>query len=59
MIKQDEKGQGTLEYILVLLAILIAVIAGANAFIRPSVNTMFQNAGTQMDNATNRLTQNQ
>lgn len=49
------RGQSTLEYILVLAAILVAVIVAAGGLIRPAVNTAMTDASTTITNATGRL----
>ncbi len=55
----NRKGQGTLEYILVLLAILLAVIVAANGPVKSAVGKMFQNSQNQIESATDRLSTNQ
>ncbi len=49
------RGQSTLEYILVLAAIVVAIIAAANTLVRPAVNTAMTNSSTVITGATNRL----
>lgn len=45
------KGQSTLEYIIVLTAIIGAIILAANAVIRPRINTIFTHVGDQATTA--------
>ena len=49
-------GQSTLEYILVLAAILVAVIVAANGVIRPGVNQVMIDSKTVITGATTKLT---
>lgn len=49
------KGQSTLEYIIVLTAIIGAIIAAATAIIRPKVNDIFNHVGTQAVTAVNHI----
>ncbi len=58
MRRMNHKGQGTLEYILVLLAVLLAVIVGASGPIKTAVGKMFDNSGLQIENSTKKLTEN-
>lgn len=51
------KGQSTLEYILIIAAILVAVIAAANLLIKPAVNKAMSDAANAITDATNRLIQ--
>jgi len=48
-------GQSTLEYILVLAAILVAIIAAANSLMRPAVNQAMTDSTNAIKNATGRL----
>lgn len=52
MKKRERRGQSTLEYILVLAAILAAVIAGATTIIKPAVTTALTDSGATMNAAT-------
>lgn len=49
------RGQSTLEYILVLAAILAAVIAGATTIIKPAVETALTDSGDTMTAATGQV----
>ena len=49
------RGQSTLEYILVLAAILVAVIFAANTLMRPAVNTAMTDASNTITSATGKL----
>jgi type II secretory pathway component PulF len=42
-------GQSTLEYVIVLTAIVAAILFAASQFIKPSVNKVYQEAGTTMN----------
>lgn len=42
---KKKKSQNILEYILVLTAIVIAIILGARAYIKPAVQTMLEDSG--------------
>lgn len=55
MWKRSAQGQSTLEYILVLAAILVAVILGANALIKPGAEQILKDSNSTMVNATNKL----
>lgn len=52
---RGRKGQSTLEYILVLAAVLVAVIVAANTLIRPAVDKGMTDASDTMKAATGRL----
>ena len=49
------RGQSTLEYILVLAAIVVAIIAAANSLVKPAVNTAMTDSSNVITGATNRL----
>ena len=49
------KGQSTLEYILVLAAIIVAIIAATNTLVRPAINTAMTDSSNVITGATNRL----
>lgn len=49
------RGQSTTEYMLVLLGVLIAVIAGVN-MIKPKVESRMNEVGAGLDTAGNKLT---
>ena len=49
------RGQSTLEYILVISAILVAIIVAANGVIRPGTAQVMNDANTTMTNASNKL----
>ena len=53
--KRSCRGQGTLEYILVLAAVIVAVIVAANAAVRPAVNKALVDSSNLMQNATGKL----
>ncbi|MDP3723324.1 MAG: hypothetical protein Q8R91_07500 [Candidatus Omnitrophota bacterium] len=48
-------GQSTLEYILVLAAILAAVIVGANSLIKPAVTSTMEDSQSVIETSTDRL----
>ena len=49
------RGQSTLEYILVLAAVLLALIAAATVAIRPAADQTLNQAGAMMQNSANKL----
>jgi uncharacterized protein (UPF0333 family) len=53
MLKQ--KAQSTLEYVIILSAIVIAVLAARN-LVQTATQNNVQSAATAMDTATNRMT---
>ena len=55
---RDSRGQSTLEYILVLAAILVAVIVAANSLIRPAVNQQMTQSQAIIQNSANNLKTN-
>jgi len=48
-------GQSTLEYILVLAAIIVAIIVAANTAIRPAVGNSLTESGKAINSAANKL----
>ena len=42
-------GQSTLEYVIVLTAIVAAILFAASQFIKPSVNKVYSDAGSTMN----------
>lgn len=53
--KRGVKGQSTLEYILVLAAVLAAVIVGAGSLVKPAVNSALEDSTSTMKTATGKL----
>ena len=53
--RRGAKGQSTLEYILVLAAILTAVILGAGMLVKPAVNQALTDSSDTMKTATGKL----
>lgn len=49
------RGQSTLEYILVIAAVLIALVAVTLNVLRPSVQAMTNEAGATIEGAANRV----
>ena len=49
------RGQSTLEYILIIAAVLVAVIVAANGVIKTKVGTVMGDAGTVIENSTKKL----
>ena len=49
------RGQNTMEYILILVVILIAVIAGATNLIKPAVTKTLTESKTTIENAATNL----
>lgn len=49
------RGQSTLEYILVLAAILVAVIVAAGGLIKPAVNKAMTDSKDTIESATGKL----
>ncbi len=45
-------GQSTMEYVIVLTAIIAAILFAAVTFIKPSVNRMYNETSSRMDTAT-------
>lgn len=55
MRRPGARGQSTLEYILVLSAIVAAVVVAANGVINPAVQQVITDARTTINQATDRL----
>ncbi len=59
MNKLNRKGQSTLEYVVVLMGIIAAIIAGLVYFAGTNrnrgLNNVFNNAGASMDTATGKI----
>lgn len=53
----NKVGQSTLEYVIVLTAIIAAILFAAAQFIKPAVNQIFNEAGNRM-NASGQLISN-
>lgn len=45
----SRRGQSTLEYVIVLTAIVAAILFAASVFIKPNVNRIFKQAGDTMN----------
>ena len=45
----SKRGQSTLEYVIVLTAIVAAILFAAAVFIKPNVNRVFKGAGDAMN----------
>ena len=54
--KRGARGQSTLEYLLVAVAILLAVLVGVRTVIQPKVTAGIAGAGNIMDRAGTELT---
>lgn len=54
-LKGPRRGQSTLEYILVIAAILAAVIAAAGLLIKPAVNNMLNESGSGITEAAKKV----
>ena len=54
-VRRDARGQSTLEYLLVAVAILLAVLVGVRSVIQPKVTAGIAGAGNIMDKAGNEL----
>ncbi len=50
-----KRGQGTLEYILIIAAILVACMWAANNAVRPAVNTNMEKSGAAISKAGNKF----
>ncbi len=49
--RMQRRGQSTMEYLLVIIAVLIAVIAAINTIMKPKVDAQYTNAGGMLDKA--------
>jgi Flp pilus assembly pilin Flp len=52
---KKRKGQGILEYVIVLTAIIAVIIIAATGVITPSVTTVFDNTGAVIDKGSETL----
>ena len=52
---RGRRGQSTVEYLLVVVMILLAVIYGIKTVLQPKVETQMDNAGTAVDTAGKKL----
>lgn len=50
-----KKGQSTLEYVLVLTAIIAAIVFATTQFIKPKVESSLQHVATEMEEEVNRI----
>jgi uncharacterized protein (UPF0333 family) len=50
-LRMGKRGQSTLEYLLVAVAVLLAAVFGARAFIQPNTETRMEEAGDLMNRA--------
>lgn len=50
-----KRGQSTLEYVLVLTAIIAAVIFAASQFLRPKVQSSLEHVSDQMESQVNKI----
>lgn len=48
-------GQGTLEYVLILAVVILAIIAAANGPIRKAIDKMFNDSASVMESASERM----
>lgn len=53
------KGQSTLEYVLVLTAIIAGIIFAATTFVKPRVENSLNHVTSQMEGQVNRIQFNQ
>ena len=53
--EHQRRGQSTLEYILVLAAIIVAVIIGANTIIKPAVTTTMTDSKAVIEAASKKV----
>jgi len=51
-----KRGQSTVEYLLVFVGVLLAVIFGVKSVLEPGVKGRMDNAGTALTNAGTKLT---
>ena len=52
-----QSGQSTLEYVLVLAVVILAIVAAAAGPIRNALNQVFNDSANRMTDASNRLNQ--
>jgi len=52
---RSKRGQSTLEYIIILTAIVGAIIAVANSVLKPKVTGIFTHVSEQAENAANKI----
>ena len=50
------RGQGTLEYILLIAAVIVALLVGINSFIRQGANKTIDDSGTIIKSAKDKFT---
>lgn len=46
-----KKGQSTLEYVIILTAIIAGVLIAAKSFVQPKVSSSLEHVSTQMETA--------
>lgn len=51
----SRRGQSTLEYVIILTAIIAVVIAFAGVFLRTKVQSSLENVANQMENETKKI----
>ena len=51
----NRKGQSTLEYVIIITAIIAAVILGATTFLKPRVESSLDHVTTQMQSGVERV----
>ena len=54
---RSRRGQSTVEYLLVLLVVLMAVIFAVKSVLQPAVNNQYNSAGSAVTKATGKLDQ--
>ncbi|HLD82481.1 MAG TPA: hypothetical protein VI976_00840 [Candidatus Omnitrophota bacterium] len=52
---KKRRAQSTLEYVLVLTAIIAAIIVGAMKFVKPKVESSLEHVSSEMENAVNKI----
>jgi len=55
MVTKGKRGQSTLEYVIVLTAIIAVVIAFASTFLKQRVQSSLEHVATQMDDQVGRI----
>lgn len=53
--KKDKRGQSILEYVIILTAIVVVIIAAKDYAIKPNVKKVMVNAGIVVGDAANNL----